>query len=246
MTLGQSRLHWDDMAELDPYWSILTEPGTKHGKWNLERFLATGEAEIGSVLESGCQWGLPHRCGWALDFGCGVGRLTRPLAKRFDRVVGLDISYSMLQRAAELNDGPNVSFVANATPSLPFAAESFDLIYTAIVLQHVTSRAAIRSYIAEFIRTLKSGGLLVMQIPTYVPLRRRLQAKRRLYAGLRSLGLPDHLLYKQLGLHPIPMNFLPEPEVQNIVQVRGARFLKSVVDHRAGPYIESRTYYITK
>lgn len=246
MTFAESQLHWDDMAELDPYWSILTEPGTRYGKWDVEIFLATGEAEIGSVLESGRQWGLPHRCGCALDFGCGVGRLTRALAKRFDKVVGLDISSSMLHRAAELNDGSNVSFVVNASPSLPFAAETFDLIYTAIVLQHVTSRPAIRSYVGEFIRTLKSGGLLVMQIPSYVPLRRRLQAKRRLYAGLRRLGLPDHLLYKRLGLHPIPMNFLPEAEVRNIVQAGRARLLKAAVDRRAGPHIESRTYYITK
>ena len=36
-----------------------------------------------------------------LDFGCGVGRVAIPLARRFEHVVGLDVSPGMLTRAAE-------------------------------------------------------------------------------------------------------------------------------------------------
>jgi len=85
-----------------------------------------------------------------------------------------------------------------------------------------------------------------MQLPSYVPLRRRLQARRRLYAWLRSAGIPERVLYDQLRLHPIPMNFLPEREVIATVAGAGGEVLRAVADQRAGPHITSRTYYVSR
>lgn len=46
----------------------------------------------------------------ALDFGCGVGRLTQALAAHFDEVTGVDISPSMIKLAKKYSrhgDGCN-------------------------------------------------------------------------------------------------------------------------------------------
>lgn len=246
MLLAKSRKHWDDMGQLDPCWAILSEPGTKFGGWDLHEFLATGGEEIEALMIAGQELGLPEGRGRALDFGCGIGRLTRALGHYFTRVIGTDISESMLRQASELDPIPNISFVANSNDSLPFATCSFDLIYTAIVLQHVPQKNAVRRYVAEFVRTLKIRGLLVMQIPSYIPLRNRLQPRRRLYGWLREAGVPAKILYNKLGLHPIPMTFLPEEEVRAIVDRNGGKVLKAVPDSRAGSHISSRTYYVTK
>lgn len=246
MSLSKSKKHWEDMGDLDPYWAILTEPGTKHGKWNLEKFFETGNDEISGLTREAESLGLPKHHEWALDFGCGVGRLTRALAPLFQNVVGIDISESMLRRAVALNPHKNCQFVHNVSDSLPFRSSQFDLIYTALVLQHVPSQESIRHYIAEFVRVLKPGGLLVMQVPNHVPLRRRLQARPRIYAWLRSAGLSEQLLYRKLGLHPIPMNFLPESAVVSIIESGGGTTLRIAADQRAGPHIPGRTYYASR
>ena len=223
MSLSKSKKHWEDMGDLDPFWSILTEPGTKHGNWDLKKFFETGTEEISSLISTAERLGLPKHRDWALDFG--VGRLTRALAPLFKNVVGIDISKSMLNRAASLNPQKNCQFVFNDSDSLPFPSGQFDLIYTALVLQHVPVQKSIRRYIAEFVRVLKPGGLLVMQVPNHVPLRRRLQARPRIYSWLRSAGLSERLLYRKLGLHPIPMNFLPESDVVAIIESGGGKAL---------------------
>ncbi len=47
----------------------------------------------------------------ALDVGCGTGQSTRPLAKYFDQVLGLDVSESQLDVAKSVEGTPsNVSY----------------------------------------------------------------------------------------------------------------------------------------
>ena len=246
MSLSRSKKHWEDMGDLDPCWAILSEPGTKHGRWDLKKFFETGTQEISELTRAAGGFGLPRHHDRALDFGCGVGRLTQALAPHFQDVVGIDISESMLRRARALNPPANCEFLLNGSDTLPFPPQWFDLIYTALVLQHVATQHSIRRYIAEFVRVLKTGGLLVMQLPNYIPLRRRLQARPRLYGWLRSAGLSEQLLYKKLGLHPIPMNFLPEEDVISIIESGGGTVLQVVADRRAGPHIPGRMYYASK
>jgi SAM-dependent methyltransferase len=246
MSLKQSRVHWEDMGDLDPCWAILTEPGTKHGKWELQKFFATGRAEIAALKRLAERFKVPTTYDWALDFGCGLGRVSRALAEQFRHVVGVDISRSMIKQAAVLNPQANCHFLVNDSEDLPFPSQQFDLIYTVLVLQHVPKQDSIRRYVSEFVRVLRQGGLLVMQLPSAVPLRRRLQARPRLYAWLRKAGISGELLYNGLGLHPIPMKFLPETNVVSILQSGGGRVLEIVDDERAGPNIPSRTYYATR
>jgi GT2 family glycosyltransferase/ubiquinone/menaquinone biosynthesis C-methylase UbiE len=244
--LKKSRQHWEEMGTLDPYWAILTRPGTKFGGWNMDHFFSTGAAEIAQLMQRSCQIGLPRERGRALDFGCGVGRLTSALAREFRECVGLDISPSMISQAERLVKVQNCSFIVNNKESLPFPDRYFDLIYTSIVLQHVPQRRLIRTYVAELVRVLRPGGLLVMQIPTTIRLINRLQARRRVYDWLRALGMSDKTLYERLYLHPILMNFLSEADTRDTVDAGGGRVLDAVADDKSGPHIPSLMYYVTK
>lgn len=226
---------------------VLGDPfGTRYGKWERERFFETGKEEIYSLRKAVEQLGIPLQNDWALDFGCGIGRLTYALADWFRNVVGVDISQSMVQQTVALNRHNNWQFLVNASETLPLRSAQFDLVYTTIVLQHVPEQRSIRRYIAEFMRVLRSGGLLVMQLPNRIPMRRRLQARPRLYAWLRAMGISEQLLYQRLRLHPIPMRFLPEGEVVSIVEAGGGKMVQIVVDQRADPHISSLTYYAVK
>jgi len=181
-------------------------------------------------MKSAEELALPHQRKAALDFGCGVGRMARSLASHFESYTGVDISEPMIARAREWNlDCPQCRFILNATGDLRvFESASFDLIYSRFVLQHLPSRALVESYLRDFIRILKPGGLLVFQLPCRIGLLHRLQPRRRLYTLLRGIGVSERLLLGPLKLTPMAMRAMPETEVAGFVQALGGRLLRAV------------------
>ena len=214
--MGQAR-DWDDLALVDPFWAVLAADGKRGGGWELSEFLSTGEADVEQILATASELGRPSRHERALDFGCGVGRLTRALARRFDEAVGIDVSERMLEHARRLNaDTPNVTFASSDEPP----PEPFDLVVANLVLQHLPSKALARVYIGRLIKATRPDGLLVFQLPTKLPLARRLQPRRRLYKPLRTRVGAERL--HAAGLHPVRLLALPEPNVRATVDVAGA------------------------
>ena len=214
--MGQAR-DWDDLALVDPFWAVLAADDKRGGGWEPTEFFATGEADIEEMLATAAQLGRPTRHERALDFGCGVGRLTRALARRFDEAVGIDVSERMLEHARRLNaDTPNVTFASSDEPP----PEPFDLVVANLVLQHLPSKALARVYIGQLIKATRPDGLLVFQLPTKLPLARRLQPRRRLYKPLRTRVGAERL--HAAGLHPVRLLALPEPNVRATVDVAGA------------------------
>jgi SAM-dependent methyltransferase len=251
MKIQDQERDWNELAELDPYWAILTAPGTRFGAWDSKAFFATGAKEIDDMMRHAAQLGHPQGRARALDFGCGLGRLTRPLAGHFDESLGVDISEGMVQQARRLNaEVPGASFVVNAAGDLRrFEDQSFDLVYSVIVLQHVPDRGAIECYIGEFCRVLRHGGLAVFQLPSHIPKVFRLQWRRRLYLGLRGLGVGAAFLYERLRLMPIAMSSMSERDVVALVTARGARVLEVETVRASGLLntgLRNSTYYITR
>lgn len=159
---------WERHAQHDPLWAILSDPSKKGRKWDLPEFFETGAREISIVLYRLAEFDVAVDRGSALDFGCGVGRLTQALAGHFSQAVGVDISPTMIQLAEKLNRHPDrVRYVSNAREDLSiFDNDAFDFVYSDIVLQHVEPTAT-RRYLAEFLRVLKKGGVLVFQLPSH-------------------------------------------------------------------------------
>jgi SAM-dependent methyltransferase len=208
---------WDDLATVDPLWAVLSADDKRNGGWDLQAFLSTGEAEVEHLLATAAELGRPARRERVLDFGCGVGRLTRALARRFDETVGIDVSERMLEQARQLNaDTAQLSFVNGDGPP----AGRFDLVVANLVLQHLPSRALARDYIGRLIQAARPDGLVVFQLPTRLPLAQRLQPTRRIYAALRSCVSAERL--NAAGLHPVRLLALPEAEVRATVEGGGA------------------------
>jgi SAM-dependent methyltransferase len=131
-----------------------------------ERFFDTGyqqvrwlagaiERHTGSVLESR----------WALDFGCGVGRLTLPLAERCEHVFGLDVSPTVLREAERNASRRNVSNVEwVAAERLAELSGSYDLVQSLFVFQHIPVREGERTF-ATLVRGLRPGGVGAINVP---------------------------------------------------------------------------------
>jgi ubiquinone/menaquinone biosynthesis C-methylase UbiE len=154
----------------------------------------------------------------------------------------------MVAKARELNrDLSNCNFVVNASADLrTFPDETFDFIYSARVLQHLPTQKAIEQYISEFARVLKSEGLLVFQVPGRMPLRWRLQPRRRVYSLLRRLGVSKEFLYQKLGVFPIKMTHFPQSGVEGLLGRLGIRLLKIEADLDTSPGMPGAKYYAAK
>src|SRR2546423_1615505 len=93
---------WDKLGRENAFGAILTREN-KLAEWDLDEFLATGKADVLKFLQdmSGIAPQTPR--GVVLDFGCGVGRITRALADHFGEAVGVDVARSMIARARTLH-----------------------------------------------------------------------------------------------------------------------------------------------
>ena len=160
--------YWEKHAQRDPLWAILSAPDKKNRQWHADHFFETGRREISILMHHLRDLQIQFAHGKALDFGCGVGRLTQAMALFFDQVCGIDISESMVRFANSFNHFPEkVQYICNQRNDLlVFPSGEFDFVYSNIVLQHVHPDITL-AYLSEFLRVLRPGGLLIFQLPSH-------------------------------------------------------------------------------
>jgi len=165
--------NWTRWGEKDPMWAIVTHAGKDQNRWDPDEFYATGELTVRQALDWLASEGIAFRTGLALDFGCGIGRLTRALAGRFQRVHGVDISPSMIRQAQERNPTiDTITYFVNSRADLSlFDGARYDFVYSREVLQHIPT-AFQCAYIRDFLRLLAPDGIAVFQTVATVSWRR--------------------------------------------------------------------------
>ena len=105
----------------------------------------------------------------ALDLGCGAGLLSEPLARLGAQVTGLDAAPEnvAIARAHAAGQGLAIDYRAGGVESL--AGETFDLIVSMEVIEHVGDPAG---FVAGIAGALSSGGLAILSTPNRTPLSR--------------------------------------------------------------------------
>ncbi len=179
--LREAQRSWDRFAQSDPMWAVLSDPAKYGGLWDRDEFFDTGEREIADLwaILAAHKW-IPNPLHRALDFGCGVGRLSQALALRVPEVIGVDLSPEMIVQARRYCAKElNIRWLANADSRLPFPNDHFSLIYSNLTLQHIAPELA-HAYIREFLRILMPEGIAVFQVPS-----RRLRSSIRSWRDLR-------------------------------------------------------------
>jgi len=154
----------------------------------------------------------------------------------------------MIDHARRYNaEVPACKFTLNTQTDLRvFGDDTFDLIYSRIVLQHQPHQEWIRAYLREFVRILSPGGIAVFQIPSGMPLRARINFDLPLYRALRAVGLSSDFLLKRAKLVPVATNWLAERDVRSTITASGGVVLRADEDDSSGPVVPSRMYYVTK
>lgn len=143
---------WNRRAKVDSkYWVAATEEADESS------YEASAEKDVQAFLD-----GLGDRVsaeGKVLDLGCGIGRMTAPLAKHFKEVVGVDVADEMIKDAQRLHSKiDNLTFLVNDGSSLADLQDgNFDLVLSYSVLPHLPLSVC-EQYFKEVNRILKPGG----------------------------------------------------------------------------------------
>lgn len=221
--INQLTTDWERLGAEDPFWAVCVDPAKKGGRWNYDEFLASGRDEIAAIMPHVDRFGLAGKSGTqALDFGCGAGRLSTALAAYFDRVVGMDISRSILAEAASRDEsGGRCVYLHNEHPDLRACGDrSFDLVYSSLTLQHM-SRGLALAYIREFFRVVKADGIVVFSVP--VASRWTLKAAVFKVAPARVVGWIQTRLLRYPA--PMRMNTIPRRTIEAVAKQYGCRIL---------------------
>lgn len=115
-----------------------------------------------------------------LDIGCNWGRWSISAARAGYRAVGLDPSFEAIVAARRIARqlGAQSRYVVADTRRLPFADDTFDVVFSYGVLQHLSKRD-VAAAVEEIRRTLKRGGYSWVQMPNALGVRNLYQLARR-------------------------------------------------------------------
>jgi len=149
-----------------------------------------------------------------LDYGCGYGRVCGQLGQAgFRRVIGVDISASLLERGQRENPGLDLRLVCGRP--LPFPDASFDACLLMAVLTCIATDFGAQALLREATRLLRPGGLLFVSDYPLQHDQRNIERYRKdepefgLYGVFRSGGAicrhypPEHLDRLLAGTTPL-------------------------------------------
>jgi SAM-dependent methyltransferase len=186
MSGSRSQRFWDERARKNALYFV--DNREHYSDEKDPRFWAGGDEVLDVFVETlDLQFGPAET---VVDIGCGVGRMTRALAARVERVIGVDVSGEMLARARDLNAHlPNVEWLhGDGTSLAPVADASVDGCFSHVVFQHLPDPEMTFGYVREMGRVLRPGGWAAFHVSTDPGVHRGPSLRRRV---LRLVGRGD-------------------------------------------------------
>jgi hypothetical protein len=215
---------WTRLGESEPYWSMLTDPRWRMSQVTkpemLEPFYDTGQRPLARMDRWLERSAVPSPTGVCIDYGCGVGRCTMWLARRFARVIAMDISAPHLRIAqdyAAARGLDNIEFVHVRDDADLDHMQGADMFISELTLQHNPPPLTL-IILDRAMSALNAGGLAYFQVPTYG-------------AGY-SFHLPQYLERAPDG--GIEMHFVPQHAIFATSARNGMQPLEVSADGRIG------------
>jgi 2-polyprenyl-3-methyl-5-hydroxy-6-metoxy-1,4-benzoquinol methylase/uncharacterized protein YbaR (Trm112 family) len=122
-----------------------------------------------------------------LDIGCNWGRWSLAAAQKGYRVIGIDPQLGAIMAARRVSQalGLSIDYIVADARYLPFAAKSFDKVFSYSVLQHL-SKQNVAIAVSEIARVLKPEGASLVQMPTPFGIRTFYNQARRRFRPARG------------------------------------------------------------
>ncbi|HXP39207.1 MAG TPA: class I SAM-dependent methyltransferase [Candidatus Acidoferrales bacterium] len=163
-----SKKAWKKWGDENPYYAVVSTEGLRKenisdealaaffesGRLHIDHVFSTIESKLDPLFA-------PKK---VVDFGCGTGRLTIPLSKRCEKVIGIDVAPSMLREATENCIRFNVSNAqfAELDSGLKMLRD-IDLLHSFIVFQHIPVRQGLKT-IDRLLSSLSPDGCVVLHV----------------------------------------------------------------------------------
>jgi len=235
---------WQELGALEPYFAVLTNPDFLRANVTPERlqeFFASGEREVRNLLrEAQSLFPLDLPLDRVLDFGCGVGRLTIPLAGSARHVLAVDAADSMLARARMHCEAARVRNVEFLTLKEAWAVPpaSIHLACAHLVLQHVPTSSGER-ILRHLLSLVAPGGLCSVDITFFRSGSRSRGVGRWFRARSRLVHAAASVLRGKPGLPYMQMNTYDLGSV--LRSFSGLGFSRSIVTVSSdGPLLTAR------
>jgi SAM-dependent methyltransferase len=155
-SIRDTNLDWQVIGAKEPFFGVLSNERFRPENLTeeaIEEFYRTGSEQVEELLNKMQRLG-PFDPKSALDFGCGVGRLSIPLTHITGCVVGVDISPGMIAEAQK-----------RAPDGLTFATDiperSFDWVVSIIVFQHIPPARGLAQLHTMLSRLSPDGGATI-------------------------------------------------------------------------------------
>ena len=153
---------WAMLGEGEPFYGVLSDPRFLRANITpaaLEEFWQTGRNELNGYRQLIRTHFGDFSDASALDFGCGVGRLTRAMGEMCQQATGLDISPGMLVEARR-HAPANVNYVSE------LGDETFDWLNSIIVFQHIPPQRGYR-LLDDLLARVNPGGALSLHVTLF-------------------------------------------------------------------------------
>jgi SAM-dependent methyltransferase len=162
---------WEAFAAAEPYFAVVAAPEYLRRNLTPERrdaFFASGQAQVDAMFRAIELQLSPYFEPTAiLEYGCGIGRLAIPLARRAARsggtVVAVDRSPAMLAAAREQARRQGATNIEFCTPH-ELGDRTFDFITCYFVLQRLAPHHGL-SLMADLTRRLSARGVALFHVP---------------------------------------------------------------------------------
>ena len=192
---------WERFAAREPYFAVLTHEKFLRARLDeaAEReFFESGEEHVATLFTTiRTHVSAAFSATTALEYGCGVGRLAIPLARRVEAVTAVDISPAMLNVARERAAAMGARKIEFLTPAELFAqSRNFDLVTVHLVLQRLPRAEGL-----ELLRALAArvgvGGIGVFHVPYRKHAKRAVETVRWARAHVPGLNTAANALLRK-------------------------------------------------
>ena len=153
---------WREIGASEPFFGVFTHERFLSQNLSpevLTEFWETGVDEIAYLRTVAATHFPGFNPQTAIDFGCGVGRLTRAIAGTVSSVTGVDVSPGMLEHARQ--GAPDNTNFQHEIPQAPV-----DWIVSMIVFQHIFPTQGYQLFRA-LLEKLAPGGVMTLHFTIY-------------------------------------------------------------------------------
>lgn len=227
------RHEWSKLGQIDPYWSVITDERYRVDKLtdeSLAAFFASGQRTAEMIEAFASRANVRLKDGLCIEFGCGVGRVTRWLSDRFSRVLAVDVSGGNLRICDHFMRSQGIANVSTQTVARSSDIKDLpecEFLFSTIVLQH--NPPPIQYFILDtLLSRIVPGGSALFQLATHTPEYR--------------FSIKEYLASEPEGME---LHCLPMAEVFRLLSRHRLTPLEVLMDGWTGLY-GSHTFFVVK